>query len=415
MNIALNRWAWRPNYCAVPFRKTNNSTSAAKKSLYRLEFLRSFVDTKKIFLPLCVREETNRIAHVPQPYPLIFDGHNDVLTNLYRDGGLAATDSFLTGRPGAIDVKSAQAGGLAGGFFAVWVPSPMEENDVYEKMEAASYDLPLPEQIHASAALPVVLEQAAILFDLERKGALKVVRSARELRDCFASGIMAAIFHIEGAEAIDADLHALDVLHSAGLRSLGLVWSRPTIFAEGVPFRFPSGPDIGGGLTEHGRRLVKRCNQLRIMLDLSHLNEKGFWDVAKLSDAPLVATHSNVHAICPHARNLTDDQMRAIAESDGMVGLNFATAFLRDDGRMLTDVPLEQMLRHIDHMIEILGETRVGLGSDYDGAQVPEELTTAATLPRLCDAMQRHGYGAELIQKLCHDNWLRVLEKTWGA
>lgn len=348
-------------------------------------------------------------------FPLIFDGHNDVLTNLYRDGGLSATESFLTGRKGAIDVNSAKEGGFGGGFFAVWVPSPMDVDDAFEKMAAEKYDLPLPELITANEALPVVLSQAAILFELERKGALKVVRSTAEIRDCMAQGIMSAIFHIEGAEAIDPDLHALDVLHAAGLRSLGPVWSRPTIFGEGVPFRYPSGPDIGGGLTDHGLRLIERCNQLKIMLDLSHLNENGFWDVAKRSDAPLVATHSNAHAICPHARNLTDDQMRAIAESDGMVGLNFAVAFLREDGRMLTDVPLEQMLRHIDHMIGILGEDRVGLGSDYDGAEVPEDVTTAAGLPRLCEAMQNHGYGNELIKKLCHENWLRVLEKTWGA
>ncbi len=104
-----------------------------------------------------------------------------------------------------------------------------------------------------------------------------------------------------------------------------------------------------------------------------------------------------------------------IAESDGMVGLNFAAAFLREDGKMLADVPAEICLRHLDHMIGILGEDRVGLGSDYDGAVVPEALATAAGLPVLRQAMLDHGYGAELVAKLCKDNWLRVLEKTWGA
>ena len=187
------------------------------------------------------------------------------------------------------------------------------------------------------------------------------------------------------------------------------------MFGHGVPFRYPSGPDTGDGLTDQGLRLVKRCNELRIMLDLSHLNEKGFWDVARHSDAPLVATHSNAHALCPHSRNLTDDQLRAIAESDGMVGLNFAVAFLREDGKMIADVPLTQMLRHLDHLMSILGEDRVGLGSDYDGAVVPEDVTTIADLPRLRDAMTSHGYSEQLVRKLCHENWLRVLEKTWGA
>src|SRR5690606_31073650 len=125
-------------------------------------------------------------------------------------------------------------------------------------------------------------------------------------REAMQNGAVAAIFHIEGAEAIDTDLATLDVLHAAGLRSLGIVWSRSNAFGHGVPFRFPATPDIGPGLTDAGKDLVKACNRLKILVDLSHLNEKGFRDVAAISDAPLVASHSNVHAICEHARNLTD-------------------------------------------------------------------------------------------------------------
>ena len=226
-------------------------------------------------------------------------------------------------------------------------------------------------------------------------------------------GIIAAIMHLEGAEAIDADLAMLDRLHDLGLRSIGPVWSRSTIFGHGVPFRYPSGPDIGPGLTEAGERLVKRCNELGILIDLSHMNEAGFRDVARLSTAPLVATHSNAHAICPHARNLTDEQLRIIADSDGMVGLNFATAFLRPDGRMIPDVAFETMLRHLDHLIGILGEARVGLGSDYDGAVMPEALATAAGLPALRNAMRRHGYDDALQRRLMCDNWLSALERIW--
>jgi membrane dipeptidase len=347
--------------------------------------------------------------------PLIFDGHNDVLLKLFRAGGMSQAQSFLAGRDGALDLPKAQKGGFGGGFFAVYVPSPIDLEFKFEEMTKARYDLPLPDAIDWEDAMPVVASQTAILFELERLGALKVCRTASDLRASLAAGKMAAIFHIEGAEAIDADLHMLDVLHAAGLRSIGPVWSRPTIFGHGVPFRYPATPDIGEGLTKHGLQLIKRCNALRIMIDLSHLNEAGFWDVARLSDAPLVATHSNAHAICTHARNLTDDQLRAIAESDGMVGLNFAVAFLRDDGRMLADVPMSQMLRHLDHLMGILGEDRVGLGSDYDGAVVPEGVTTVADLPTLRQAMKKHGYGDALIAKLCHENWLRVLEKTWGS
>ncbi len=361
------------------------------------------------------RNDTEACGAMVKTSPLIFDGHNDVLSKLASAGGLSEAGRFLTGLDGAIDLVKARSGGFGGGFFAIWVPSSMDLAAKMKKMVEPSYDLPLPDQIDAEDALPAALGQIAILLELERLGALQVVRSVADIRDCMAQGRMAAIFHIEGAEAIDTDLHALDVFYAAGLRSIGPVWSRPNIFGHGVPLKFPSGPDTGDGLTDHGLRLVRRCNALGIMLDLSHLTEKGFWDVARYSEAPLVATHSNAHAICPHARNLTDDQLRTIAESDGMVGLNFATAFLREDGQMVSDVPLTQVLRHIDHLIDILGEDRVGLGSDYDGAMVPVDVTNVSMLPRLREAMERHGYGEELIKKLCHENWLRVLEKTWGA
>ena len=347
--------------------------------------------------------------------PIIFDGHNDVLSKIFNEGGVDRATSFLKGRKGAIDLKKAQVGGFGGGFFAVYVPSQFDLEFSYQEMEKASYSLPLPEPIEWSEAVAVVASQVTILRELERLGGLTICRSVSDIRSAFEDGKIAAIFHIEGAEAIDPDLHMLEVLHSAGLRSIGPVWSRPTIFGEGVPFSFPSTPNTGSGLTELGIALVKRCNDLKIMIDLSHLNEAGFWDVARHSNAPLVATHSNVHSITQHSRNLTDKQLRAIADSDGMVGLNFATAFLREDGKMLADVPLSQMLKHLDYLIEILGEDRVGLGSDYDGAVMPEKLADLSDLPNLRQAMKDHGYDEKIIKKICHENWLRVLHKTWGC
>jgi membrane dipeptidase len=145
------------------------------------------------------------------------------------------------------------------------------------------------------------------------------------------------------------------------------------------------------------------------------LNEKGFWDVHKLSDAPLVATHSNVHAICPHSRNLTDKQLAAIRESRGMVGLNFATSFLRADGRRDAQTTLEEMIRHLDYLIEHVGVDGVGLGSDFDGATIPAVIGDARGLPRLVDAMRTHGYDDSTLHKICWQNWVGVLERTLGS
>ncbi|MEM8823207.1 MAG: dipeptidase [Pseudomonadota bacterium] len=348
--------------------------------------------------------------------PYIFDGHNDLMSKLHAAGGRPALQGVFDGRGGAIDLPKAVQGGFGGGFFACWVPSsddqPMEE--LFALMRQPSYDIPLPTPMPQQQALDVVLTQAALLFDLEHRGALHVCRSTADIRDARAAGKLAAILHMEGAEAIDPDFHALDVLYAAGLRSLGPVWSRPTIYGHGVPFRFPSGPDTGPGLTPEGIRLIQACDARRIMFDLSHLNEAGFWDVAKHSTRSLVATHSNPHALCHHARNLTDRQLDAIAESDGLVGLNFAVSFLREDGRKIADTPLEQMLRHLDYLINRLGEDRVGLGSDYDGAVVPEALSDISKLPVLRQAMRDHGYGEALMTKICHGNWLALLDRVWG-
>jgi membrane dipeptidase len=193
------------------------------------------------------------------------------------------------------------------------------------------------------------------------------------------------------------------------------VWSRPNAFGHGVPFRFPHSPDIGPGLTDAGKELVQACNKLGIMLDLSHLNEAGFWDVARLTSAPIVATHSNVHALSATPRNLTDKQLDAIRESGGMVGLNFAVVFLREDGTGDADTPLTTMVNHIDYLVEKLGIEHVGLGSDFDGARIPQEIGDVGGLPRLVEALRAGGCDDAALRKLLHENWVRVLEKTWRA
>jgi membrane dipeptidase len=282
-------------------------------------------------------------------------------------------------------------------------------------MTRPSYDVPLADPPGLVEAQRVTLGMASLLFRIAQAsdGALQLCRTAGEMRACMAQGAVAAIFHIEGAEAIDPDFHMVDVLYAAGLRSIGPVWSRPNAFAHGVPFRFPSGPDIGPGLSELGQALVRVCNQKRIMLDLSHLNEAGFWDVARLSDAPLVATHSNAHAVTPHSRNLTDRQLHAIRDSGGMVGVNFATSFLRADGQKQADTGLDDVIRHFDHLIGEVGIDGVGFGSDFDGATVPREIGDAAGLPRLVDALRAAGFAGEELERVCWGNWRRVLAACW--
>ncbi len=342
-----------------------------------------------------------------------FDGHNDTIKRLFEPAtDRRAPEAFLNGSDeGHIDLPRAQEAGMKGGFWATFVPSPVTA-------EVAGMDIterPPAETPEHRESVAVTLRLAAGLFELERRsaGAFKVVKSAQELREAVENDVYAAIFHIEGAEAIGDDLDELYVLHQAGLRSLGPVWSRDNRFARGVPFRFPSSPDTGPGLTEAGKALVRACNELGVMIDLSHMNEQGFNDVAALSDAPLVATHSNAHAVAQSSRNLTDRQLQMIRDSGGVVGLNYATAFLNPDGSREPGTTFEVMLRHTDHLLGILGEDGVALGSDFDGAGIPDVIGDVRGVQKLLQAMLAHDYGRELVDKIAIGNWLDVLGRTW--
>ncbi|MBA5775893.1 membrane dipeptidase [Stappia sp. F7233] len=346
-----------------------------------------------------------------RPYP-VFDGHNDTLLKLELQAGTPKDGSFIDGNPFThIDLPRAREGGFAGGLFAMFVPSVVARNGElsFNPADPANFA-----EIDQQTALGLTLRLVARAERLARasKGGISIVRSTAETRAAIDAGRLAVMLHIEGAEAIDTDFVALEVLRAAGLRSLGPVWSRSNAFGHGTPMACPSSPDTGPGLTDAGKALVTACNELKIQIDLSHITEKGFWDVAKLSDAPLVASHSNAHAISPSARNLTDNQLAAIAESRGLVGLNFHTGFLRPDGRATSDTPVELMVRHLDHMLSILGEDGVAIGSDFDGCLVPKEIRDAAGLPKLTAAMEAAGYGRELIEKICWKNWLSVLERA---
>jgi membrane dipeptidase len=320
---------------------------------------------------------------------MIVDGHNDLLLHRWR------------GEPTMhLDLEAARAAGFSGGFFAMYIPSPPHPDPT-----ATPYAVPLPD--------PIGFEEASRIADELFDELCKLpVRRARTVED-FRDGELTAIVHMEGAEPIAADLSNLEDWYERGLRSIGLVWSRPNDFAEGVPFRFPSSPDTGGGLTDAGRQLVHACNRLGILVDLSHLNEAGFWDVARLSSAPLVATHSNAHALCAASRNLTDAQLDAIRESNGVAGVNFAITFLREDGLLVAETPITEIVRHITYFAERMGIDHVAFGSDFDGAEVPAELGGAAGLPKLVAALRDAGHGDDAVAKITHGNWLRVLRDTW--
>lgn len=332
---------------------------------------------------------------------MIFDGHNDSLGRLQQSG--VAPERFLTGLPDrAIDLPRARAGGLAGGLFAIFAASEMD----------GDHGVPIDHE--AAAAFTLAALGRAHALAAAADGAVRIVGGVEELDRCREDGALAVVPHLEGAEAIDPELTALDAWYAAGLRSVGLTWSRAHAFAPGVPFRFPSSSDIGPGLTEAGRALVRRCAQLGVVVDVSHLNGAGFADVARIGAGPIVASHSGCHALCASSRNLTDDQLREIARSEGIVGIVFAVRFVRADAADNTDTPIATVVAHIRHAIEVAGIDHVGLGSDFDGATMPAELADVAALPRLLAALRDDGLSDAEVEQIAWRNWRRVLALAWS-
>ena len=352
----------------------------------------------------------------------IFDGHNDTLTRIQTIEGRSLR-TFLDGREsGHIDLDRARAGRLVGGFFAIftasrgWTKRLAPLHDADGAVIEGGFSVAPPGRLSRATALRHVVQVTSGLLRLvaESEGALEIVRTAADVRRCRDEGRLAMILHIEGAECIDTRLETLDVLVAAGLRSLGLVWSRDNAFAHGVPFDFPRSPDTGPGLTGAGRRLVRRCNELWVVVDLSHLNEAGFWDVAAISSAPLIATHSCVFALSPSPRNLTDAQLDALARSDGVVGINFHKGFLRADGDWTAPTSVSEIARHARYVADRIGVRHVALGSDFDGATMPDDLPDAAALPALVAGLRDVGFDDGELNLIGHGNWDRVLEATWG-
>lgn len=341
----------------------------------------------------------------------VIDGHNDALLRAWRKDV-----DLLQAGDGAVDVPGARAGGLAAGLFAVFAPSrddPFESGPDVRPDGSWAID-PIPELPWAGAA-PAAAAIAARAFALVREsgGAVQLVRDVADLDACLADGgPLGLVLHIEGAEAIGEDLEALELWYAAGLRSLGPVWSRPNRFACGVPFRFPSSPDTGPGLTPAGRALVRRCAELGIAIDLSHITEAGFWDIAHELDAPLIASHSCAHALVPSSRNVTDRQIEVIAASGGLVGINFAVSMLREDAADDADTPLARIAEHARHVAGVGGVEHVALGSDFDGATMPAALPSARELPALVDVL-RGEFDEHEVALICQGNWRRVLAACW--
>jgi membrane dipeptidase len=330
----------------------------------------------------------------------IVDGHNDALLRVWRSGGSLRERSD----DGHLDLPRMREGGVAAGFFAIYVPATGDEpRDPRERIVQTDdgWQVPLEDALPKDRARRIAGEFLAIA---ERD--LSIVRTIDELERCLAGDDSGAILHLEGAEPLDDDL---DDWFERGIRSVGLVWSRPNDYGHGVRFRYPGTPD-GPGLTERGMRLVRQCNERGILVDCAHLTARGFFDVASLTCAPLVVTHAGAHAVSPSPRNLTDDQLDAIRDADGLVGVFFDTVMTRPDGELEPSTPIDVVVSHVEHIADRIGVAHVAIGSDWDGCHPPTALDDVSKAQSLLDALD---WSNDDLRALAHGNWLRVLRATW--
>jgi membrane dipeptidase len=346
----------------------------------------------------------------------VFDGHVDTLLKQYV-AGLPSSALLEETSSGALDIPRARRGGMVGAFFAVFAPWPpsVEPEPVFTD-EGWEIPLALPIPHPEAVALTAAIVGRLLALERSHSDSFVVVRSPESLEECLLTSRFAVVLHLEGAEAIDPALDNLEMWYAAGVRSIGPLWSRPNAFGHGVPFRFPGSPDSGPGLTSAGLRLVERCNDLGIVLDCSHLNQAGFWDVARHSRDPLAVTHTAAHALSPFTRCLTDSQLRAVAETDGVVGVMFDTSSIRPDGlRDAPHTPVSIIADHVRYIADLIGVDHVAIGSDFDGARMPEELSDASKLPMLMNILEQYGFSLADRRAIAADNWSRLLGNTLRA
>ena len=351
----------------------------------------------------------------------VFDGHNDTLLHLALKSP-GTEEDFLTGRDGHIDLPKAQAGGLAGGLFAMFTPSKKWTKEIrWREMgpkgpkESKGWEVPMAGRVPQTTALNAVMAMMASLLRVEKlsKGQVKVVRTHRQLTSAMDRGVLAAVMHIEGVEAIRTDLDALGVLYEAGLRSLGPVWSRPNAFGHGVPFNFPDSPDIGPGLTPAGKDLVRLCNQLgnpggplpperkRVLgcggpLQGSH---RGF-PLGRLEAVPVPQK--------PHGRP---------TPGHGRIGWNRRRELrpgLLAEGRMgdrRTTVKEIAQTRGVHRRKDRDGPCGVRIRFRWDSDSPGHEGCVRSSPPH--GALKERGIKGAALKKVAHGNWLRVLKETW--
>lgn len=328
-------------------------------------------------------------ARYPQQLqrPLIFDWHVDTLFQLTRRW----YDLRHKQPHRDLDLPRMKQGGLGAQVFSLWVP---------------------PRVMKKPGGGWRYLNRMVETFRkvLRYSGGMLVqARTAEDVRRIQRQGKIAALLGLEGVHPLEGQLDRVPILAQWGVVYVGLTWNNSNAFATSALDELRAKGRPLRGLTALGQKLVRLLEKHRILVDVSHAGQQTFWDVAKMAKRPWIASHSNAYRLCPHFRNLRDRQLKAIAKAGGVIGINFYTLFLRS-GKQHHRATLQDVVRHIQYMVRVVGIEHVALGSDFDGiTSRPQGLEHVGQLPRLIRTLQHHGFSSSQIRKILGENSLRVL------
>ncbi len=306
----------------------------------------------------------------------VFDGHCDTILHCYETGQHMADSS------GHLNLNKVKAFTSYVQFFAVFGDSSACPGKSLYPLFQTQYAL-FREELAAN-------RDAAVFCT-----------SASQCDKAWQAGKAAAVLSVEGAELLDCDIERLRSAHQLGVRAVNLTWNNPNLLSG------TNAQDTGRGLSGTGRDFVREMNRLGVLVDVSHLSDPGFWDVVRVTNSPIIASHSDSRACHFHPRNLTDDQFTAIIDLQGAVGLNLCVEFLGPDPTVDT------VVRHLEHFLELGGENTVALGGDWDGIrQLPAGMTDVIGWSLLYRRLVELGYGQELLDKLFYKNLMRVVRQV---
>lgn len=311
----------------------------------------------------------------------VVDAHTDVLLRCVKDN----IELGKRGVSGHVDIPRLKEGGVKLQFFAVFVESK------YKPDRATKQAIKIIETFYK---------------ELEKnKEDIVLIKNLSDFEKIKGNYKIGALLSIEGGEPIETDIALLDFFYRLGVRAMGLTWNERNMIANGS---YEWGEL--GGLSKFGKDVVRRMNSLGMIIDVSHITPPGFWDVLEISEKPIIASHSNAYALCEHHRNLTDLQIKALADNGGVMGINFYSNFLTSEGK----ATLSDIVNHIDYIVELVGVEHVGLGSDFDGiTSWPEEIYDATRFPLIFEELEKRGYKEEDIRKIAGENFLRIIKENW--